>query len=85
MLRKIQSWTVKNKKQKTDFIQDYCNEAKRPLRSTGLYSEYSVSKRESTARHPSWGQVSRWKITNRKHQGKEVWGDPSNKIPDEDN
>lgn len=28
------------------------------------------------------GQVSRWKITNRKHQGKEVWGDPSNKIPD---
>lgn len=43
------------KKKKTDFIQDYCNEEKRPLRSTGLYSEYSVSKHESTAWHPSWG------------------------------
>ena len=45
----------KKKKKKTDFIQDYCNEEKRPLCSTGLYSEYSVSKHESTARHPSWG------------------------------
>ena len=51
---KIQSWTVKRKKKK-DFIQDYCKKEKRPLCSTGLYSEYSISKGELTARDPSWG------------------------------
>ena len=34
----LDSW-----KKKKNFIQDYCNKEKRPLCSTGLYSEYSIS------------------------------------------